>query len=157
MATWKLKGWDEYIAKLERLDKQSDAYIEAAVKAGANAGADIVRTYVESIPTDDGYSDHKSGIATIQKKGLLDSFGVTPIRTDKNFTNMKLGFDGYNGLISKRWPKGQPNAMVARAAESGTSFMSKTSFMTKAQRAAAPVAIEEMRRVIDDRIKAIMN
>lgn len=40
--------------------------------------------------------------------------------------NVKIGFDGYNNIRSKRWPQGQPNQMVARAIESGTSWMSKT-------------------------------
>ena len=29
--------------------------------------------------------------------------------------NVKLGFDGYNGMKTKKYPKGQPNVLLARS------------------------------------------
>ena len=55
------------------------------------------------------------------------------MRNDGGFRNVKIGFDGYNYVKTKTWPKGQPNAMVARSIESGTSWMSKQPFMRKAE------------------------
>ena len=56
--------------------------------------------------------------------------------------NVKIGYDGYNNIVTERWPQGQPNMMIARAAESGTTFMQAQYFMERAVRSATP-AVEK--------------
>ena len=92
-----------------------------------------------------------------QKKGLEDSFGIAPIRNDNGFVNVKLGFDGYNGLKTKRWPNGQPNQMIARSVERGTSWMKANPFMKRALRKARKQAQEAMASRLQSEIQKIMN
>lgn len=61
--------------------------------------------------------------------------GIARIRENSTGWNVKVGFDGYNKIVTKRWPKGQPNAMIARSINSGTSFMIKYPFMDQTVRA----------------------
>lgn len=161
MAKMTFKGVDEYIKKLYELYGNADDMVEEAVNIGAGAGADTVRASLNDIPIDDRVyipeGEQRRGLRTIQWKGLSASMGVSPIRVDSGFVNRKIGFDGYNNMETERWPSGQPNAMVARSIESGTSWLKKTSFMTKAIKAAKPKCELAMRTYVDSRIFADFN
>ena len=92
--------------KIERLDRVSDDEALAA--------------YQEQRPVK---------ISVSQKIGLKESFGVTPISNKYGVYSAKVGFDGYNDVKTKRWPNGQPNALIARACESGSTAMLKQPFI----------------------------
>lgn len=141
MATFKFEGVDELIAEYQKLEKNTEEMIGKAIYQGAGVVFKSVQQAVESINTDDsheyGTSDNpKNGPTSIQKEGLKHSLGIAKMRNDGGFRNVKIGFDGYNYVKTKTWPKGQPNAMVARSIESGTSWMSKQPFMRKAETSA---------------------
>ena len=68
---------------------------------------------------------------------------------------MKIGFDGYNQLTTKRWPQGQPNSMVARSVESGTSWMKKQPFMRNAEQSAKGPCEAVMEKTVDEHIKKL--
>lgn len=126
------KGLDGYLAKMSALEKATDTIVGAVIYEGAEIVADEVRDGLKHLPVAEhdgkpwfGTPGHLArGPSREQKQGLLESFGITSIDTDsKGFTNVHIGFDGYNSVKSVQWPQGQPNQMVARAVESGTSFM----------------------------------
>lgn len=88
----------------------------------------------------------------------MDSFGVTKISMDqKGFYNRKIGFDGYNQVVTRAYPKGQPNQLIARVVESGSSYMDKMPFVRPAVRRTKNAAIERMQQVIDEEIGNIMD
>ena len=66
-----------------------------------------------------------------------------------------IGFDGYNSIKSAQWPQGQPNQMVARSVESGTSFMAANPVIKKSISKARPAAKKAMERAGDQQIKKI--
>ena len=128
MATFQFEGIDNYIAQLQKMYDDTDEIIGAAIYQGAAVVMKSVVSAIENIQTDDRYGtldDKKKGPTTYQKEGLRRAIGIASLRNDGGFYNVKIGFDGYNGVKTKRWPNGQPNAMVARSVESGTSFMEK--------------------------------
>ena len=51
-----------------------------------------------------------------------------------------MGFDGYNSVTTLKYPTGQPNVMVARMFNSGTSSMSKQAFFDQAVNASRAAA-----------------
>lgn len=71
--------------------------------------------------------------------------------------NVKLGFDGYNEVKTRKYPKGQPNQLIARVTESGSPYMDKTPFMRMAVNATRKPALAEMQKVIDEESKKIMD
>ena len=113
------KGIDEYIAQLQRLEGYSDTVVGRAMYEGAKIVADEVRKGIDSLPIREEYVKNQAtrGVTKTQKKGLQDGFGISHKQKDGSFVNVKLGFDGYNGTHTKKYPKGQPNAMVARFVE----------------------------------------
>jgi len=133
MPGMKVKLTTELQEKLNRLALQKvDAIAKKAVYAGAGIMADKVRENLEKNLQDSKYSTGE----------LLASLGITPPRVDRNgIINAKVGFSGYDS-------KGVPNALKARAMESGTSKQPKRPFVAPAARQAKKKAEEAMINVI---------
>ena len=68
---------------------------------------------------------------------------------------LKIGFDGYNSVKSKRWPKGQPNQLIARACESGSSAMIKQPFVRPTLKSVQQAAELAMEKAADKKLKEI--
>lgn len=151
------KGMDEYLSRLGNLEISAPETIEKAVYQGASVIADAIKDNIRKLPVDDKRQDKVTALKTIQKKGLIDSFGIARMRNDNGYINVKAGFDGYNGLKSKNYPKGQPNAMIARTFEAGNSITKKIPFVGPAVRASREKAEMAMQATIDKEVKKIMN
>lgn len=160
MAKVIFKGISAYVDKLENLRGESDNVIGRAVYDGAAVVADAIRKEVDAIPivqNQRGTPEHPiDGVTRTQKKGLQDGFGISPVQNDRGFINVKLGFAGYNKTKTKKYPQGQPNALIARAVNSGTSFRKKRRFVDKAVTASRVKAENAMGKSLDDNIEKIM-
>lgn len=160
MSKIEMRGLDEYTRALSRLELGArEQVIGPAIYQGAKVAADAIQSAISSIPVDNGWgtpSKPQNGINAKQKAALHQSFGVTKMRSDDGYYNVKLGFDGYNDIKTKRWPKGQPNAMIARALERGTSWLKPYRFIKKAMASARERAIGVMRTEVDKGIYEIM-
>lgn len=155
MAKFQFEGIDDYIAQLEKIYGDTDEIIGAAIYQGAGVVMSSVVNAIENIQTDErfGTLENKTiGPNSYQKEGLVRSVGIAKLRKDGSFWNVKIGFDGYNGLHTKTWPNGQPNAMVARSVESGTSWMQKQPFMRSAENASKVRCEQAMANEIDKQI-----
>lgn len=164
MAKWIVgKGLDNYIVYLQSIEAVTDEAIGEAVYDMAKVVADKVRAGIEALPaaqkgkTSYRVSDHwvMSRLSDEQKKGLLDGFGVSPMQDDGGYINVKLGFDGYNSVKTKKYPQGQPNALIARVTESGSSYREKTPFIRPAVNASRKQAEAAGREIIDKKIAEI--
>ena len=90
------------------------------------------------------------------KSPWANGFGISHIQDDDGFVNVKLGFDGYNGTRTKNYPKGQPNVLIARAVNSGTTFRKKTRFVDKAVSSSRKAAEKAMDETCNREIEKIM-
>lgn len=160
MATVTFKGIDAYVEQLKTLQNKSDDVIGRAVYDGAAVVADAIRKEIDAIPivqNQRGTPEHPiDGVTRTQKKGLQDAFGISPIQNDRGFFNVKLGFAGYNKTRTKQHPHGQPNALIARAVNSGTTFRKKRRFVDKAVTASRMKAQATMEKSLDENIEKIM-
>lgn len=87
---------------------------------------------------------------------LMRGFGLTPIDRDRRgFVHTKAGFDGYGSFPSKGYPNGLPNALLARAVESGSSVRQKTPFVRPAVNATRKKAEAEMDKTIRQGLEEI--
>lgn len=152
----------DYLLRLEKLGQLvvADDVLEEAVYAGAAVIADAIRDNLASIPEDrfrlldDG--EVFRGLPAVQKRDLLDSFGLAPIGRDRNgYINTRAGFDGYGSYPTKTYPKGIPNQLLARVVESGSSVRIKHPFVRPAVRYKRTEAIAAMAKVIDKAISEI--
>lgn len=127
------------IDQTAKLADKGPELCKAAVYAGAKVMADAYRREISALHTVSEKKQmaawHKmepTYLSVKQKIGLLNSLGVTPIKSRNGVYNAKVGFDGYNAIITKSWPHGQPNMLVARSCESGSSAMLKQPFARRA-------------------------
>lgn len=162
MAKWIVgKGLDSYISYLQKIDAVTDEVIGEAVYEMAKVVADSVRSSIQALPTvsnEANIATYKKGYSRLsdeEKQGLLDGFGISPMQDDGGYINVKLGFDGYNSVKTKKYPKGQPNALIARVTESGSSYREKTPFIRLAVNASKKQAEQTGRMKIDEKIAAI--
>ena len=159
MARLTFKGLEEYELLISRLKKGTEEIAGRAIYAGAAVVADEMRANIQSLPVIRGYGTPEDplpgGVTDRQKRGLLAGFGISSLKNNNGYLNVKLGFDGYNSTKTKKYPKGQPNAMIARAIESGSSIRKKRPFIRPAVDKAKKKAIEKGQAVIDERIEAI--
>lgn len=139
MAKW---TWtDDGIANMiSAFDKFSDRDMEeiagSAIYVMANEVANQVKANISALPTssDKEYKGNsKYLIPDKQKQGLLSSFGISKMKAvGSREWNVKLGFDGYNDVVTKTYPQGQPNALIARLTESGSTYRIKQPFFRSA-------------------------
>ena len=164
MAKFKWNGMEEYERKLSRLGAQSGEVARKAVYAAAGLVADEIQAGVRGLTTTTATQaiiNYRRGqpsyITEEQKKGLEEGFGVAKMRDDAGFIHTKLGFDGYNSVKTRAWPRGQPNAMIARSCDRGSTSMVRQPFISKAVSQAKKQAEAVMEQVLDEEIKKIMD
>lgn len=162
MAKMTVEGLDDYMHKLAHFQNAiKDEIIGAAIYAGADTVANAVRASISALPVVSGYGTPShplpGGVTAAQKAGLLQGLDIAHERNDGGFRNVRLGFGGYNSTQTKQFPKGQPNMLVARACESGTSWKRKKPFVRPAVNRVRSEAENRMKQVVDDACKDAMN
>lgn len=156
------KGTEKYIKQLESLLDATDDMCKRAVYDGAKIVADELKQEIKRIPTvPENYHGTPekpiNGATNEQIDGLLESMGLAPMDRSGGAINTKLGFDGYNSTVTKKYPKGQPNMLIARSINSGTSFRQKNPFVDRAANRAEIPAEMAMAASLDASITNIMN
>ena len=149
---------DEYIHKLDQMHANTEEMIGRSIFPGAAIVTDAIRAGIEGIPEAPSHYARgmKTGLTASQKAGLLDGLGIAVMRNDGGFLNVKVGMDGYNSTVTKRWPKGQPNALIIRALESGTSFQVRQPVIAPAIRSSRNAAIQKMKEQFDEETRKVM-
>ncbi len=162
MARMQFKGIEEYIKYLEKIKKNTSKIVGKGVYEMAAVVADQIKNNLKALPAvNDDYNikaynkGYKSKLSQRQKDGLIEGFGIAAMENENGYLHVKLGFDGYNEVMTKKYPNGQPNVLVARSVESGSSYMDKTPFVRPAVNASKDRAVERCKLVIDKELKAI--
>lgn len=152
MAKLKMQGLEEYENQLLKLRDISREAIGQAIYEGAGIIADQVKANIEALPIDErGYTKEGTlhGVTSAQKQGLSAGFGIAKLQDDGGFVHVKLGFNGYNNVKTKAHPSGQPNSMIARAVNSGSSFRDRIPFVDSAVSAKKGAAEDAMKNKFD--------
>lgn len=152
---------NDFAIALERLNAEAESIAKSAIYEGAKVVADAMNKAIDNIP-EDKFRFLKSGekissVTESEKKDLKESFGITPISPDSwDGWNAKIGFDGYGSTPTKKYPKGVPNQLVARAIESGSSVRTKYPFVRNTVNRTKKEAVEAMDKTVDEEIKKLM-
>lgn len=160
MPSMKFKGLEKYSKEIAKLYEDSEKHIKRAVYNGAKEVADAIRTELKAVPyesdTEAIQNARKlipSRISYTQKQDLLESLGLAPMLDEMGFVNTKVGFDGYNSIKTKAYPNGQPNAMIARSLDSGSSATLRDPFMRRAVTKSRKKAEKAMEKTLDEEIE----
>ena len=159
MAKITFPGLADYELMLSKLEDGSEEIIGKAVYAGAGIVADAIKSSIQSLPIVRGYGTDSNplpgGVTSAQKAGLIDGLGISRMQDDAGYLNVKIGFDGYNNTRTEKYPQGQPNQLVARGVESGTSWKQKKPFVRPAVTKSRKQAEDTMARIIDEAIEKL--
>lgn len=159
MAKITFPGLNDYELMISKLSKGVDDIAGKAIYAGAGIVADAIKENIKALPIVRGYGTTENplpgGVTAPQKAGLIDGMGISPMQDDGGYLNVKIGFDGYNATKTEKYPQGQPNQLVARGVESGTSWKQKKPFVRPAINASKSRAEAEMARILDQEIEKI--
>ena len=162
MAKITFPGLADYELMLSRLAQGADDIAGKAIYAGAEIVADAIRSNIQglqAVPDEVGaiaYAEKaQAPLTQSAKDGLLDGLGISRLQDDNGYYNVKIGFDGYNELETKKYPHGQPNVLIARSLESGSSIAPKRPFVRPAVNAVRKQAEARMAEIIDREIEKI--
>ena len=166
MASFTFEGMDEYISKLQALDTCTDKYIGEAIYKGADPVANAVRAKIDALPTvPDGVGlvaywnkDKHTDVPLTEsaKRGLQEGFGIAKLQVKGGYHHVKLGFEGYNSMKTRSFPNGQPNLLIARRLERGSSVSKAHPIIKPAVKATKDICEQNMKRSIDESIKTLM-
>lgn len=163
MASIKLEGLEQYQKELEALDRSITGLLKRGVYDGAAVVANAVRASISALPAVSDKaammayrSGEKGTLSESQKAGLLSGLNLSEMKESGSVVDTKLSFGGYNSVRTKKFPKGQPNIMVAASVESGTSATRKQPFMRNAVNKAKARARAAMEATVTSDIEKIM-
>lgn len=164
MAKITFPGLEDYELMISKLAEGAEDIAGKAIHAGAEIVTDKIRENIQGLQAVDDEAGlyayvqkNPAPLTRTAKQGLLDGLGIAPMQDDNGYYNVKIGFDGYNGLKTQKYPKGQPNVLIARSLESGSSIAEKRPFVRPAINATRKQAEAKMAEVIDNEIKKIMD
>ena len=128
MAKLTLHGWDKLEKGLQRMSSQKtvDGIAKRAIYVGAEVMADALGAAVDNVPKSNNWA---KGLGPKQADGLKAGVGVSTMKNNGGVISNAVGFSGYNEY-------GQPNVMLARAWEGGSSINPATHAFSSAIRQA---------------------
>ena len=142
MAKIEFPGLEEYKEQLLKLGQEAPKIINRSLYEGAQVLAKEVQKEI-------------SGLKELNKKqraGLHQGMGIAHFWYENGDPTTKIGFEGYNGIKTKRWPNGQPNAMIARSIQRGTSRLTPNRFCKRAAQNARERSIEAIKKHLDQEL-----
>lgn len=150
---------DKYLAKCEKLKYQTSKVAGRAIYEGAKVVAAETKSSIQSLPVSANTSGRhgRRNPTQEEKDALLTGLGIARKKVEGDFINVKIGFDGYDGHETDKYPTGHPISMIARSINAGTTFMRKNPFMSRAVRSSKAAAIKAMEEEIDKQVKEIFD
>ena len=147
MATVTFPGVEQYERQLEQIGRQAPRILGRALYDGAGILADAVQEEIQGLDRLDPR----------QREGLQKGLGIAQFWERNGVLTTKIGFEGYNSKKTKRWPNGQPNAMIARSLIRGTSWQRANRFTQRAAKRARQRCVEAMKDRFDLELQKITN
>lgn len=149
---------------LRTLAADAEKVLKYSLFDGAKVAADELRSSVDGltcIKDTESIAAWRSKTPTIlnasQKAGLQNGLGINPMRSSGAVISVKIGFDGYNSIVTRRWPRGQPNIMIAASCEHGSSAMLEQPFIRPAFVSCRNRIVAEMEQTCKKKITEILD
>lgn len=153
------KGLEDVANMLVNVNKAGEAIAKMATYEGAKVIADGIRASIRDLPVDkprwlEG-GDQYAVLVEQDKEDLANALGIAEIRKDEDGVRTVIGFAGYGRHKTKKYSKGLPMPMIARAIESGSSVRRKHPFIRPVVRSKKKEVQEAMVRAGREAIEKI--
>ena len=132
---------EEFMLKISRLGKQTDAVAEKVLEAGGEIMLDKIKDNLKSVV---GKAEDSRSTGE-----LVSSLGLSPVKQDRDGnSNIKVGF-------AEPRSDGGSNAKIANILEYGRSGQTARPFLAPAKKAAKKPCQEAMVRTLEEEIKKL--
>lgn len=152
-------GMAEISEMLDKMAESAQAVAARALYDGAGIMADEINKGAESIKTAPfRYARTGKGetrLPSPEEKQIIQTAAAGIAKFNKNGTEVDTSIGFRNAGYAELKGKTVPIPKIVNAINSGTSFMKKQPFVRKASKAAAPKAMEAMRKKIEAEFDAI--
>lgn len=163
MAKLDVDGLDDEMNKLRELGEvKLIPVLKRVVYRGGAVVADEIRQKISELPTQPNRFLRNGDIFSVftetNKRDLLNSLGFSKITDSDGGVYSYVGFAGYGSpeTVTQQYPKGLPNALLARSIEHGSSVRRRKAFVKPAVKNAKDKAEEAMQAVLDEEIDKLM-
>ena len=147
----------QYINKLATMGEKAEEIENKALYRATKVYADELRKQTEALPVQDGMAkkgEHINVLSAVQKNELLKSISIYDVKSKRSGIKVRsVGFVGYNSIKTKKYPKGQPNRLIAASVNSGSSVRQKDPFVRRAQQGTRAKCVQEMQDTVDAEIE----
>lgn len=157
------KGFEDFEFALSKLEDKAvqNRIAKKAIYDGAAPLISEIQSQVRAIPTDKyrflRNGDQMRSISEQEKEQLAASFGVSPIKEKDDGWSIKMGFQGYNSYITRKYPNGVPNALIIASIEKGSSVRVKYPTVRKTVNQRRQEVIAAMRQTMMDEFRKIFS
>ena len=159
-----LKQLRHFNENLRTLAEDAEKICKMSLYDGMTIAADELRKSVEGLRTvsnAQALAAYQRKEPTIlsdrQKAALAAGLGVSPMRKRGQAIDNKVGFEGYNDVVTRRWPSGQPNQMIAASCEHGSSAMLAQPFIRPAFERCRERIVKRMTDTATEEIEKILD
>lgn len=157
MAKLKTSSINETIKMLEKVGANTDEILTSAIEAGAEVVVKAMSSQISSLKTSSENDDSEKRYPTQKELNSVKSgLGFAPVKDNGSKMDTNIGFAGYDGKLTKKYPRGHSNKMLAAKFDKGTSFIKAQPFFNKAKKQSEARAIEAMDKVLTKEINKIM-
>ena len=122
MAKIEVNGWDTIEPMLGELAAGTKGILKAALYDGAKVLADEVANEVQRLkqsepgrPKKDNLAKAYRSVTDLEKNQLQKSLGIMKFENALGGYRTVIGFAGYGGRKTKKYPKGLPNPLLVRS------------------------------------------
>jgi HK97 gp10 family phage protein len=158
-----VKGLDDFVKKLDDLEKHAQGLMKVALYDGAKVTADEIKKGLNTLPIYQKADGRPAwgtpdkpirGVSERQKADILKAFGVSHHYAANGDVYAVIGISG-DGYTEGYWKGGNrlPISVLLRELESGTSFMRKIPTIRPAVNRSKKMAVSAMQKSLDKSIK----
>lgn len=137
------QGLEEYQKQLDEIREHVPKVVNASLYDGAAVLANAVQEEINGLKE----------LTPEARNGLHEGLGVAHFWHEGDTVVTKIGWEGYNSKKTKRWPKGQPNAMIARSLIRGTSWQTANRFTQRAAKRVRQKCVDAMKNRFDKELQ----
>lgn len=161
MAKMQVKGTGDVEEMLRTLGDSAGGIAKMAVYDGASVVTDEVRRTTAALKESEPGRPRETrkiyaSVTDPEKKQLLEGLGVARIRHEDGSWYTVIGFAGYGGRKTSKYPRGLPNALLARSINKPSALRKGSRFTQNAVKRAQDKATSAMAKRVETEITKII-
>lgn len=146
MPNAKIDGMAAFGGLLDKLSNESESLLKTGLYDANKEIYTEVERELSALP------EGRHELTPEQKQGLINTLYGSKMQNKDGEVYFIISVTGYNEKKTEKYPKGQPNIMILRSLERGTSYLHKHPVMRKSLNRSKKAAVAAMQNTISKEI-----